>query len=156
MTYDRAKAVEYARKWALKRNPNFYSFDGIGGDCTNFASQCLYAGCGVMNYTQGSGWYYRSPKNRAPAWTGVEFLHRFLLSNKGRGPYACELALQYAQPGDIIQLSPDGRTFSHSIVIVSIQPQILVSAHSDDSDNRPLDSYQFNRLRLLHIEGARK
>ena len=38
--YNRTAAVDYARKWALKRNPAYYNFDSVGGDCTNFASQC--------------------------------------------------------------------------------------------------------------------
>lgn len=46
--YDRISAVNYAKKWALSRNPKFYDFDPIGGDCTNFISQCIYAGAKVM------------------------------------------------------------------------------------------------------------
>ena len=38
------EACAYAEKYALKANPNYKSFDGIGGDCTNFISQILYAG----------------------------------------------------------------------------------------------------------------
>ncbi len=34
--YDREKAVAYAREWAFSRNPEYYIFDEIGGDCTNF------------------------------------------------------------------------------------------------------------------------
>ena len=34
--YNRERAVEYARRWALSRNPLFENFSGIGGDCTNF------------------------------------------------------------------------------------------------------------------------
>lgn len=56
--YDRRRAVEYALRWALSRNPEYYNFDNIGGDCTNFVSQCLYAGCRVMNYSGDDGWYY--------------------------------------------------------------------------------------------------
>ena len=56
--YERKKAIQYAQKWALKRNPNYYNYDDIGGDCTNFVSQCIYAGSGVMNYTKTFGWYY--------------------------------------------------------------------------------------------------
>ena len=70
--YDRAAAVNYAHQWAHGRNPAYYNFDGIGGDCTSFASQCLYAGAGVMNFTPTYGWYYRSLQDRAPAWTGVD------------------------------------------------------------------------------------
>ena len=53
--YNRAAAVAYAEKWAFSRNPEYYDFHGIGGDCTNFVSQCIYAGCGVMNYTPEYG-----------------------------------------------------------------------------------------------------
>ena len=70
IAYDREAATSYAVKWALLRNPDFYSFDNLGGDCTSFASQCLYAGCGVMNYTPISGWYYKSAGDRTAAWTG--------------------------------------------------------------------------------------
>ena len=47
--YDEAAAVAYARRWALLRNPAYLDFHGLGGDCTNFVSQCLYSGAGVMN-----------------------------------------------------------------------------------------------------------
>lgn len=50
--YQREKAVEYAKKWAYRRNPNYYNYDAVGGDCTNFASQCIYAGSQVMNYNK--------------------------------------------------------------------------------------------------------
>ena len=41
--YDRQKVIEYAKKWAYLRNPKYYNFDSVGGDCTSFASQCIYA-----------------------------------------------------------------------------------------------------------------
>ena len=69
--YDRAAAVEYALTWAFRRNPAYYDFSEIGGDCTNFASQCVYAGSGVMNYTPDVGWYYINVNNRSPSWTGA-------------------------------------------------------------------------------------
>ena len=40
--HNRLNAVNYAKKWALSRNPDFYNFDLLGGDCTNFISQCIY------------------------------------------------------------------------------------------------------------------
>ena len=42
--YDRDRAVQYAHTWAFQRNPQYYSYDLLGGDCTNFASQCQKAG----------------------------------------------------------------------------------------------------------------
>ena len=67
--YDRRAAVAYAHQWAYGRNPDFYDYEEIGGDCTNFASQCLYAGTGVMNFDPVYGWFYRDPNDKAPAWT---------------------------------------------------------------------------------------
>jgi len=154
--YDRAKAVDYAHRWAFGRNPRYYDFSGIGGDCTNFASQVIYAGAGVMNPTRTFGWYYYRSNNYAPAWTGVEFLYRFLTGNHGVGPVAAEADLFQARPGDIVQLSFDGQTFRHSPVIVSVGERpapenILVAAHTFDADNRPLASYTYARFRLLHV-----
>ena len=82
VSYNREKAVSYAEKWAFSRNPRYMSFDGIGGDCTSFVSQCLYAGSGVMNYTPVMGWYYNSAADRAPAWSGVPYLYQFLTGNR--------------------------------------------------------------------------
>ena len=93
LPYERGQALEYARRWALGRNPLFYNFTGQGGDCTNFISQCLLAGCLVMNCRETFGWYYHSPRLRAPAWTGVQYLWNFLSGNAGAGPYGREAEL---------------------------------------------------------------
>lgn len=156
MIYDRQAAVEYAHKWAFSRNPEFYIFDELGGDCTNFCSQCLYAGYPEMNYTKDTGWYYISPSSRAAAWTGVSYLHRFLTTNRGPGPAGIELPLENTVPGDIVQLSFDGEVFSHSLFVVSTgrRPSvynILIATHSKDSDNRPLSTYTYSKSRLIHI-----
>ena len=74
MPYNREKAVEYADTWAMGRNPAYYDYSNLGGDCTNFISQCLYAGGGIMNYTRDLGWYYNNANDKAPAWTGVSFI----------------------------------------------------------------------------------
>ena len=99
--YDRRAAVAYAHRWAYHRNPDFYNFDELGGDCTNFASQCLYAGSGVMNYTPTFGWYYNSQYNRAPAWTGVPFFYNFLTrKQESPGPVGRETGPEEVRPGD--------------------------------------------------------
>ncbi len=155
--YDRAKAVAYAHRWAFSRNPAFYDFENIGGDCTNFASQVIYAGCGIMNFTPTFGWYYITVNNRAPAWTGVNQLYSFLTNNTGPGPRAIEIPLQEVQPGDIVQLDFGGEpgSFDHSPVVVNAgsgTPEtVLVAAHTIDSDNRPLSTYDYREYRALKI-----
>lgn len=159
--YNRAKAIAYARKWALKRNPAYYNFTGLGGDCANFASQCIYAGADVMNYKQLYGWYYTSSYDRTPSWSGVKYLYNFLVSNKGDGPYAVAANIADMQPGDIIQIATYLPEFHHTLIVVETgkipdMDNTLVCAHSYDSFDRPLSSYDITQIRCLHIEGVRK
>lgn len=159
LKYDRIKAVEYAHKWAMGRNPAYYDFERLGGDCTNFASQCVFAGAGVANRNPNTGWFFENASNRAPAWTGVEQLHEFLVNNKGAGPVAVEVQAEDVLPGDICQLSFDGIRFSHSPVVVALLDDpnpdtILVAAHTFNCDNRALSSYTYNKARYLHIIGV--
>ena len=155
--YDRTLAVQYARRWAFRRNPAFYDFSAIGGDCTNFASQCIFAGAGEMNFTPTFGWYYISANDRTASWTGVEYLYRFLTENEGVGPYAKEVPLSELEAGDIVPLGRETGDFYHSPVVVGFsRGQILVAAHSYDAYDKPLSSYSFDRVRGLHVLGVRK
>ena len=164
LPYNREKAVEYARKWALSRNPLFFDFTGTGGNCTNFVSQCIFAGCGIMNYTPTFGWYYISSEDRAPAWTGVDELYDFLTGDSSFvevngmvGPYGINAAqAREMSIGDIIQLANSSGEYYHSLIISgSTDNDILVCAQSDDALDRPLSTYNFASLRIIHIQGAR-
>ena len=146
--YNRAAAVEYARKWALSYNPAYYHFGGIGGDCTNFISQCLFAGGQKMNYA-ANGWFYINAERRSPSWAGVNELNAFLLSDHTVGPKAELSSLRMLEVGDIIQLRQNPTRFNHSLIISRItQSEIYVCAHSNDALDRPLSTYQY--FELLH------
>lgn len=165
ISYDRGAAVRYARQWAYKRNPAYYNFDRLGGDCTNFASQCLFAGCGVMNKTKDVGWYYRSLNDRSAAWTGVEYFYHFLINNadvdgrtvgNGAGPFAKVVSLQELELGDFVQFGRSTGDFYHTPVVVGFQEgEPLLAAHTYDAYGRLLHSYRFEEIRCLHILGAR-
>lgn len=154
--YKRSKAVAYAEKYALTPNPNFYFFGGIGGDCTNFISQCLLAGGCKMNFNQYYGWYYKSESNRSPSWTSVAYLLRFLLNNSGIGPFAKITERDKIEAGDVILLQQNPTHYNHSVIVTDIvNDKILVCAHTDNAKDRPLDDYFFNKALYLHIEGNR-
>lgn len=161
--YNRERAVEYAETWALDRNPLFLNFTGQGGDCTNFASQCLLAGSCTMDFTRNFGWYYISPDNRAPAWTGVEFFYDFMteqpifaMENTGIGPFGVEARAREIEVGDFIQLADEEGDYYHTLVITGFEPNdILICAHSDDALNRRLSTYNYSSLRFIHINGVR-
>ena len=162
LPYNREAAVDYARKWALSRNPNYYNFDKLGGDCTNFVSQCIHAGGGIMNPTPTFGWYYYSAASRSPSWTGVEFLYSFLVRQAaGPGPVGVEVPMDAVKPGDISQFASGKGRYSHSQVIVSVGKQpsldnILVCTHTYDSLDRALSTYEYTKMRFIRIEGVRE
>ena len=157
--YDRNKVIEYAQKWAFSRNPQYYNFDAVGGDCTSFASQCIYAGSKTMNYTKDLGWYYINGNNKSPSWSGVEFLHKFLIGNKAAGPYGKETTKEKIEIGDIAQLSFDGQKYEHTLVIVKIDNKftlsgIKISSHTFDTFEKAISEYNFNKIRFIHIEAV--
>ena len=153
---DVGKEIEYAREWAFSRNPDFYTFDLLGGDCTNFVSQCIYAGGAVMNYTPDVGWYYISLLDRAAAWTGVEFFYNFMVNNTGAGPFGEEVRVRDAQPGDVVQLCMEDGCY-HSLFVVDVRGGMpYVAAHTNDAYDKLLYDYGYGSARCIHIIGARR
>ncbi|HQA46901.1 MAG TPA: amidase domain-containing protein [Bacillota bacterium] len=158
--YNRSAALEYAHRWALGRNPKYYDFENLGGDCTNFCSQVLHAGGCPMNNTKGTGWYYYSLNNRSPSWTGVEFFYRFVIGNRGTGPRGQEVSPSDIDLGDVIQLDfSHDDAFNHCLIVVA-NPEpgninrILISCHTVDRDNYPLVFYNWRGIRYIHITGC--
>lgn len=158
--YNRQQVYEYAKKWAYSRNPKYYNFDAVGGDCTNFISQCIYAGSKVMNYQKEFGWYYINGNNKSPSWSGVEFLYKFLTQNKSIGPYGKDATVEETEIGDIAQLSFDGIKYSHSLVIVGKESsldlnKIFISSHTEDNFYKSIGQYSFKKIRFIKIKGVR-
>ncbi|QEK12474.1 amidase domain-containing protein [Crassaminicella thermophila] len=160
--YNREKAVSYAIRWALGRNPRYADFEKMGGDCTNFASQVVHAGGCPMNYNK-YGWYFRNLKDRAPAWTSVEYFYQFLINNRSIGPVGEETDIYGIEIGDIVQINfqYDYR-YDHSPVVIDIKPgnrmldSIFIAAHTIDRIYYPLSNYNFKKLRFIHIKGFRR
>lgn len=161
LNYNREKALLYAHRWAFGRNPVYYNFDNLGGDCTNFCSQVIFAGSGIMNYTPVYGWYYLSLSKRTPSWTGVDFLYNFLTANRAAGPFSSQVDIKDIRPGDLIQLSFDSAIrFNHSLIvvntgIVSSIDNIQICTHTYNRDYYNLSNYNWKYIRFIHIEGVR-
>ena len=154
--YERERALLYAKRYAFSQNPVFGNFRGIGGNCTNFVSQCIYAGSCKMNYTATFGWYYISLEDRAPAWTGVEYFFNFMVGNQGVGPFGKEAAVDECEVGDVIQLAREGEGYYHTLMIVGFNgDDPLVAAQTDDAFARPLSTYTYDYARYIAIDGAR-
>lgn len=157
--YNRQEAVLYAKKWALLRNPKYYDFDPIGGDCTNFISQCIYAGSKTMNYNKVNGWYYINGNKKSPSWSGVPYLYKFLTTNKGVGPRGREVKQNQIQIGDIAQLAFYNNVYGHSLLIINIEDindlnKIAIATHTYDVLEKKIGEYNYEKIRFIHIDNV--
>lgn len=159
--YDRKAAVRYAHRWAYGRNPDYYDYEELGGDCTNFASQCLYAGSGIMDRTRDFGWYYENANDKSPSWTGVPYFYNYLTrTSETIGPVGIETDLTHLNLGDFVQLRFGKQVYGHTPIVVAVgKPatlrNTLVAAHSYNADWRPLSTYLYDEIRYIHILGVR-
>jgi hypothetical protein len=164
--YNRKAAVEYARTWALDRNPKYKDYELWGGDCTNFISQCIHAGNIPFDH-QGrdelSQWYWYSDSSRTPSWTASDVFGRYILRNNNEntdnhGIYAVEAEYNELEEGDIIQLIYEGRAFHTMIVSQVILDDraylldYLVCQHTYDLIDYPL-SQKIGERRYIKILG---
>lgn len=154
--YNRENAVAYARKYAFSQNSLFANFAGIGGNCTNFVSQCIYAGSCEMNYKPTFGWYYISLEDRSPSWSGVEYFYNFIIENADVGPFGRVATSDELENGDVIQLGRNEEGFYHTLLVVGFDGEdILVAAQTDNAYARPLSTYDYDYARYIKILGVR-
>jgi len=134
------EACNYAETFALKSNPKYKSFEGIGGDCTNFISQILYAG-GVK---QTKAWMpYTNP------WVRVEDLYLYLTTQKLATKLPNENSLS---KGCLIQFyTPQiGRFFHNGFISYKLpNNDYLYCCHSYNKLNYPLSETFPNRYPTL-------
>ncbi len=86
-------------------------------------------------------------------------MHNFLINNKSVGPFGKIAEIDELQIGDIIQLSFDGNIFGHSLLVIEKEgndlDKIYIATHTFDTYGKRVSSYQYSKLRTIHIEGAR-
>ena len=136
--YNRKAAVAYANKWWDSFNPEFPRFQD---DCTNFISQCLYAGGAPMRGApnRGQGWWMIGLNERwSYSWSVAHSLRWYLETSK-RGLRATRVnSVEQLQLGDVIfyDFQGDGR-IDHSTIVTRIEGGIpYVNAHTSNSADR--------------------
>ncbi|MNJ43503.1 putative amidase domain protein [compost metagenome] len=143
--YRREDAVLYADRWWESFNPEFSAFEV---DCTNYISQCLFAGGAPINYTgkREYGWWYKGYVGGREAWSYswsvANALERLLTYSKsGLRAEAVERPEQL-QLGDVIIYDWDGDGgFQHSTIVTAFDAggMPLVNAHTTPSKHRYWD-----------------
>lgn len=144
-TYDGWKAAKYAMKYALVYNNRWASDasgSGGGGDCTNFISQCLFAGGWSMigsTIRQDPGaWYNYDPTTRSDrsySWGGATPMYRFLdITDRAHRCSRIDLAA-----GDIISCyDKNAGQYTHNVMVTFVNPKnydCWVCYHSHDTLN---------------------
>jgi hypothetical protein len=162
--YRRELAVAYAERWWNEPNPAYENFDV---NCTNYVSQCLFAGRAPMNYTgrRESGWWYKGRVNGREwwsfSWAVADSLRRYLAMPRSFGLRAVEVdSPEKLRLGDVICYDWDGTgRIGHNTIVTAFTAdgEPLVNANTVSSRHRfwdYRDSYAWTektRYRFFHI-----
>jgi hypothetical protein len=163
--YNRANAATYAKNHATNatRNTTYSSFSGVGGDCTNFASQILHDGGGLpfvgskgTNTLTGTWYYYGSLPStssnlngRTYTWTGAhEYRTYWGDTDSGNGRHAYQM-IKYSIAdaynnfgeindllwlGDQVQFADANAKTTHTVTVDDYTwLNTYVSQHSDSA-----------------------
>ncbi|AHV95505.1 amidase domain-containing protein [Paenibacillus sabinae] len=162
--YRREDAAAYADRWWNDFNPEYETF---AVDCTNYVSQCLFAGGAPINYTgkRETGWWYKGyvggQEGWSYSWAVSDSLRRYLDGERRSGLRAQIVERpEQLMLGDVIQYDWDGDgRYQHSTVITAFDAggMPLVNAHTVPSRHRYWDyrdSYAWTdrtAYRFFHI-----
>lgn len=180
--YNRVKAIEYADKYCgvpwgsnnpIKYNRKYKNFTGVGGNCTNYVSQCLgdSEGGGLK---QGHGWHciYKGydGAETSTAWSNADAFKNFLLySGKGvlvkKGTFKELVSSTEKFPqgpismldfGDVISYDK-GNDIDHNAIVTSFDSHgyPLINSHTVDRYHVPFDlGWGDNNIKflLIHIK----
>lgn len=162
--YRREAAVAYAERWWNEPNASYEEFEV---NCTNYVSQCIFAGGIPMDYTgrRESGWWYRGRQNNVEqwsySWAVSNALQNYLSQPRSYGLRAEVVDRpELLQLGDVICYDWDGNgRFQHSTIVTAFTPEgmPLVNANTVSSRHRYWDyrdSYAWTdrtQYRFFHI-----
>lgn len=132
-TYYRDDAVNYANDYAESPNSDYHNYIDEGGDCTNFVSQCLYAGGIPDTGTWGPS---------TGAWRDANLFRKYFMNNDaGYRSYTVKMATDdfdtiysLLWPGDIVQYGHSISSTTHSQIVTgydSSDRTITIAQHSD-------------------------
>lgn len=167
-TYDRNKATAYADLYYTRRNPEWYNFTDEGGNCQNYASQCILEGGIPMDYEGEEQWkcYIEDPEydpeineeesdwGRTKSWVSVTHFYNYARENNGKGLVAeTNINIFYGEPGDLVLVG--NGSLAHTVIISKVvDGHILVHSNSIDMKNYPLEAYTYNNVQLVKILGS--
>jgi hypothetical protein len=162
--YRRETAVAYAERWWSEPSPSYEPFEV---NCTNYVSQCLFAGQAPMNYTgrRETGWWYKGRVNGQErwsySWAVADSLQRYLSHSRSFGLRAEPVeSPDLLRLGDVICYDWEGSgRFGHNTIVTAFAPDGMPLVNSNTVSSRHRywdyrDSYAWTertRYRFFHI-----
>lgn len=158
--YSASDAAAYAVKWGEDRNGIYPNYNLSGGDCTNFVSQCIYAGGFDMNGSSASvgtvestsKWYCIYIKSTlgirqyavTTSWIRVSDFNAYLSSLVTKSTKTTLSSLiSSCSAGDVVQLADKTTgTPYHSIIInAKDSSTAYFCGHSSNRSNEDVKDY---------------
>lgn len=158
--YDRAAAYDYLMAYCGKRNPAWYAYDDVGGNCMNFGSQVLLAG-GIPEDEKGDEeWYWDGQNDLDLSWINVGRFYDYCRKNEGFGLVADTEAGYYTgEVGDVLIVGFNG-DHRHTTVISHVVTDesgdtvdYLISCNTTNYRDFPASAYYYTFHRLIKIYG---
>ena len=158
--YDRAAAYDYLMAYCDERNPAWYAYDEVGGNCMNFGSQVLLAG-GIPEDEKGDEeWYWDGQNDLDLSWINVGRFYDYCRKNEGFGLVADTEAGYYTgEVGDVLIVGFAG-DHRHTTVISHVVKDesgdtvdYLISCNTTNYRDFPASAYYDTFHRLVKIFG---
>ena len=158
--YDRAAAYDYLMAYCDERNPAWYAYDEVGGNCMNFGSQVLLAG-GIPEDEKGDEeWYWDGQNDLDLSWINVGRFYDYCRDNEGFGLVADTEAGYYTgEVGDVLIVGFAG-DHRHTTVISHVVKDesgdtvdYLISCNTTNYKDFPASAYYYTFHRLVKIFG---
>lgn len=158
--YDRDAAYDYLMAYCDKRNPAWYAYDDVGGNCMNFGSQVLLAG-GIPEDERGDeAWYWDGQNDLDLSWINVGRFYDYCRDNEGFGLVADTEAGYYTgEVGDVLIVGFAG-DHRHTTVISDIvrdaegnTVDYLITCNTTNYRDFPAAAYYYTFHRLVKIYG---
>ena len=158
--YDRAAAYDYLMAYCHERNPAWYAYDEVGGNCMNFGSQVLLAG-GIPEDERGDEeWYWDGQNDLDLSWINVGHFYDYCRKNEGFGLVADTEASYYTgEVGDVLIVGFNG-DHRHTTVISHVVKDeagntvdYLISCNTTNYRDFPASAYYYTFHRLIKIYG---
>lgn len=153
--YNAIAARNYAYRNYNTQNKAYNYYGSNGGDCTNFVSQCLYAGgmketipSRVPNGINGTSSYWYSLKpNVSTAWIRVADFHSYWAPKVPDANYEGDTTVsRNGKVGDVVQIRYAGtlKRWHTMIITKKDSKQVYLSGHTTNRKDHPISSIDDN------------